>query len=676
MNQSLWISSTMGKMRARRIRWVSLFFFPILGGPLAAAGVSPATWRAPAWKPVSPQEQALRAPIVEPDADAEAIFWDVRVVDSLDVTNDPRTDTWNHVRVKVFTPRGKENWTRIDIPYEGRTRVVDLAARTIRSDGSIVEAGKDALSERTLVKAGGVKMKASSVAVPGVEVGSLIEYRWREIQPDHVSFSTLLIVEREIPIQRATFAFKPIDLGDWRMQTATFGVPPAPFSRDSDGLSVMSVTNVHSVAEEPFAPPADTFRAWILVTYTNQKDGASPDAYWRAFGRRVADLYKQVLKPGGDVRKIASAAIGDEIEPERRLGRLFDHCRTKIRNVDAPGSKVTREDRERLAKDDSPGSTLSRLLGTSSAVDIAFAALANAVGFEARLARVGDRSRYFFDPATMNPYFLNRLLVAVKFGEGWRFFSPGTPSVAFDELPWQAEDGLALLCDPKDSRFVRIPATPAERNTVRRNTRFRLDTDGTLDGTVTVEMSGQAAISRRAAFAEATPEEIERTIREEVTDRFSAAEISAVAVEGRDAPERPLVTTYKVRVPGFAARAGSRLLFPASWFRKGRAPRFPSSTRTQSVFFPYGSTDEDEITVELPEKFTAEELTAPPPIKILGSKGEHKVTVAQEGRTLTYRRSFKLAGGTFGVADYEPLKRAFDRIQSADERTITLAPRP
>jgi hypothetical protein len=295
---------------------------------------------------------------------------------------------------------------------------------------------------------------------------------------------------------------------------------------------------------------------------------------------------------------------------------------------------------------------------------------------EARLARAGDRSRFFFDPAHRSPYFLSRLLVAVKVGEEWRFFSPGTPSVAFGQLRWQEEDQVALLCDPKESRFVRIPATSAEKTTVRRSIRFRFDAEGMLDGTVKVEMTGKAAISRRDALAEATPEEIERTIREEVTDRFAAAEISAVAVEGRDAPEKPLVTTYKVRVPGFASRAGSRLLFPASWFRKGRAPHFPSSKRTQPVFFPYGSTDEDEITVELPERFTAEELTAPPPIKVLGSKGEYKVTVAQEGRMLTYRRSFRFTGGTFGVADYASLKRAFDRIQSADEQTITLAPGP
>ena len=34
------------------------------------------------WRPVTPEELALKAPLVDPDADAEAIFWEVRIDDS------------------------------------------------------------------------------------------------------------------------------------------------------------------------------------------------------------------------------------------------------------------------------------------------------------------------------------------------------------------------------------------------------------------------------------------------------------------------------------------------------------------------------------------------------------------------------------------------------------------
>ena len=34
------------------------------------------------WRPIDPADLALKAPVVEKDADAEALFWEVRVDDS------------------------------------------------------------------------------------------------------------------------------------------------------------------------------------------------------------------------------------------------------------------------------------------------------------------------------------------------------------------------------------------------------------------------------------------------------------------------------------------------------------------------------------------------------------------------------------------------------------------
>src|SRR5215210_3940161 len=65
------------------------------------------------WKPVDPAELALKAPVVEKDADAEALFWEVRIDDGavgeLIFTH--------YLRVKVFTERGRESQSKIDIPF-------------------------------------------------------------------------------------------------------------------------------------------------------------------------------------------------------------------------------------------------------------------------------------------------------------------------------------------------------------------------------------------------------------------------------------------------------------------------------------------------------------------------------------------------------------------------------
>jgi len=74
---------------------------------------SPAIVFADDWRPVSPAELGLKAPVVEKDADAEAIFWEVKIDDN------PEGDLIfsHYIRIKVFTERGRESQSKVDIPF-------------------------------------------------------------------------------------------------------------------------------------------------------------------------------------------------------------------------------------------------------------------------------------------------------------------------------------------------------------------------------------------------------------------------------------------------------------------------------------------------------------------------------------------------------------------------------
>ena len=162
------------------------------------------------WKPVDPGELALKTPVVQKDADAEAIFWEVKIDDN------PDGDLiFNHyIRVKVFTDRGRESQSKIDLPFgnlNGRheVKIQDIAARTIKPDGSIVELNKKDIFERTIVKASGLKVKAKSFAMPAVEPGCIIEYRWKEVRVKTDAHYLRLQFQRDIPVQRVEYLVKP-----------------------------------------------------------------------------------------------------------------------------------------------------------------------------------------------------------------------------------------------------------------------------------------------------------------------------------------------------------------------------------------------------------------------------------------------------------------------------------
>src|SRR5882724_1997679 len=94
------------------------------------------------WQTATADELKQTAPKVEPDPDAEALLWDVYVTDEEEKgTGDLQTILSHYLRIKIYNDRGREAFSKIDIPYgkiEGvglDIRVKNIAARTTKADG-------------------------------------------------------------------------------------------------------------------------------------------------------------------------------------------------------------------------------------------------------------------------------------------------------------------------------------------------------------------------------------------------------------------------------------------------------------------------------------------------------------------------------------------------------------
>ena len=127
------------------------------------------------WLPVSPKELEMKKGQVEPDADAEAIFWEVRIDDS-DSSNLSKK---HYVRVIIFTERGREKYSKVDIPFIKGVKIKDVMARVIKPDGSIIELAKTDIFEREITKTDKIKIKAKSFAVANIEPGVIFEYQYK-----------------------------------------------------------------------------------------------------------------------------------------------------------------------------------------------------------------------------------------------------------------------------------------------------------------------------------------------------------------------------------------------------------------------------------------------------------------------------------------------------------------
>ncbi|MBV9209689.1 MAG: hypothetical protein JOZ52_03615, partial [Acidobacteria bacterium] len=381
-------------------------------------------------------------------------------------------------------------------------------------------------------------------------------------------------------------------------------------------------------------------------------------------------------KVNDDVRKASTEIVGDATTSEQKLERLYEFCRTKIKNYGDDASGMTEEQLKKVKENKSPSDTLKHGMGSSMDIDLLFAALATAAGFDTHIAMTGDRGDIFFDPSFANAYFIDPSSIAINVDGKWRFFNPGLTYIPYGMLRWQEEGQHALIADAKQPQWVKTPLSSPQQTQEKRTAKLTLSEDGTLEGDVKIEYTGQLAYEQKEYNDDDSPAEREETLKKIVKQRMETAEVTNIQIENVQDVSKPFIYEFHIKVPGYAQRTGKRLFLQPAFFEHGDKALFTASTRQNNVYFHYPWSEEDEVTIDLPQGFTLDNADAPAPFQSANITA-YRVTIGatKDQRTLVYKRSFFFGGNEailFPVNGYDLLKNYFDKVYKADNHTITL----
>lgn len=650
------------------MRNLSAVLFAMLAIPAAALD----------WPPPDPSELAMRTPQIEPGADAEALLWDVRVAHEIE-GGWVRTELSHYLRVKVFTEAGRDRLGTVDIPYGTNHRVANVAGRTIRPDGSIVELQKDSVYDRTIAKVGSNKANAKSFALPGLQVGSIIEYRWDETIEDHITNYFRLQFQRDLPIHTVRYHVKPIRAAGfpYAMGSLSLNFKVPPLAKEKDGFFGTSATLVPSFKEERDMPPEAAVRPWMLIFYADMSE--PPERYWQATGKSLYDGYHDRLKVNGEMREAALTAVKGAEGDEARLSRLFDFVVREFKNDQYESDDdhtVAREAKEnRTALD-----TWKQKAGSGYDITLLFLALAGALDYDARLAMVAHQDFGPFDKRLPSTYFLRSYDVAVKVGGAWTFCDPGSPFLPFGMLPWNEQGQAALIADPKQAEVVTTPIASPEASLTQREGRFRLSANGDLEGDVRLVYTGHAAWGRRYGYRRQSQTEREEAVRQSIKDRYAGGEVSEIVLDGVPGVGA-LTVSYRVKVPGYAQRTGRRLFLQCAFFSRGGSARYESEApRRHPISYANAWSERDAFTFQLPDGYTLESPEAPGGFKVAESgQYDARITVTPDQHAVRYERAFDFGRGgrlRFPREAYPKLKQVFDQMHELDNHTLALRQAP
>ncbi len=618
------------------------------------------------WQPVSPEDLRMKA---EPKAPTAAAIYLYRQVDR----DDQLSSESVYARVKVLTDEGRK-FANVEIPYiQDSEGIHALQARVIHPDGSIVEFD-GTVYEKPLVKARGVKMMSKSFTLPSVEVGSIIEYRYRRSMPAGWVFDSRWLISDDLFTRRAVFSLRPADnfLLRWSWP---LGLPPdtAPPEKQR-GVIRLETHDVPAFVTEEYMPPENAMKFRVQFIYEGDaSDQKDEGAYWKAFAKRSNTMIQRFVKSDASLQQEVARLVQPGDSAEIKARKLYARAQ-QIRNTSFERQATEAENRrDKLAENRSAEDVLKHGYGNADDVNWFFYGLLRAAKLDASVVLVATRDDKIFDPQIMNSRELNTCVVLVKLDDSAVFLDPGMPFMPFAYLPWSetAAKGLRLGADEGQWVTTTIPAAADSR--IERKATVKLATTGTLEGKVTVTYTGLEASWRRVD---------QRNEDATARRKFLEQDLEGVAATGVDVkltnspdwanPEAPLVAEFDFRAPGWASAAGNRALMPVGLFGRSEKHVFEHSARVHPLYFEFPYQHSDEIDVELPPGWQVSSLPKARTADLKATRYDSSAQVT--GGTLTLKRELLLNAIFIQQKFYAQVRDFYQGVRAGDEDQVVIAP--
>jgi hypothetical protein len=618
------------------------------------------------WQPISPEDLRMTR---EPKAPTAAAIYLYRQVDR----DDENSSESIYSRIKILTDEGRKH-ANVEIPYlKGSSSIRGLQARVIRPDGGIVEFD-GTVYEKPLVKARGVRMMAKSFTLPGVEVGSIIEYRYRRSMPQGWAFNSRWLLSDDLFTRHAVFSLRPessfLIRWSWPLGLPPDTKPPA----NERGLIRLETRDVPAFVTEEFMPPEDVMKYRVEFVYEGQdSDQKEEKAYWKAFGKRSNSDVQRFIRASRALEQEVARLVQPGDSNETKARKLYARAQ-QVRNLSFERQATEQEaEREKLADIRDAQDVLKHGYAYADDVTWFFYGLLRAAKLDASLVLVPTRDDLFFDPRQMNARQLNTCVVLLKLGDSSVYLDPGMPFMPFAYLPWSETAVKGLRLGPDGGEWVNTTLPTAAESRVERKASVKLSPAGTLEGKVTVTYTGLEASWRRI-----------NQRNDDATDRrkFLEQDLNAGIPTGIDVnltntpdwtgSETPLVAEFDLRVPGWAASAGSRALMPVGLFGGSEKHMFEHSARVHPLYFTFPYQHTDEVTIELPPGW---QVTSVPKARTADiAVAKYNSSAQATGGTLTMKRELVLNTIFVKHQYYADVRDFFQAVRSGDEDQIVITP--
>jgi hypothetical protein len=640
------------------------------------------------WTAPTPEELHMTSQPEVPGAAAVYLFREETTEDSLHM--------WSHyVRLKVLSDEGKK-YGDVTVHfmkssgYQGvfdeanHMSVTDIQGRTIQPDGTIVPfTGKP--FEKTVASNGGYKVATKVFSMPAVQVGSIIEYRYKVRWDDIFYMSPDWYPQEDLYTRKAHYLWKPTDkslhsVSRGGRESYTSSIAWAPVlpvgttvkeMRLPTGQEILelNIEKIKPMPQEDHMPPIANFSYRVNFYYTQY---SSSDEFWKSEGKYWSKESDKFIGPGSAVQAFTHSAVAPGDTSEQKLRKLYAAV-MELENTDYTRSRTSAEDRAAGMREiKNADDVLTRKRGSSDQLAALFVAMARSAGMKAYLMAVTNRERRMFNPGYLSTGQLDDNIAIVNVDGKEIYLDPGERYCPFGHLAWrhaltqgirQAEGGGAV-----------IAATPIEQYTFDRTARvatLKLASDGTVKGIVSLSFSGDPALLWRHSALRGDETSLKDDLKKALEEMMPAGmDVTVKSIDNATAYEQPFKVSYDVS--GHIGNAtSSRLLLPADIFLVNEKPTFVHEKRETAVYFNYAEMLQDAMRITYPAGYTLE--SSPQAVNTMFQKrAAYDLRVKADPGAITIWRNFTQGDILVEVKDYNELRGFYTKLESSDQNNIVL----
>jgi hypothetical protein len=587
-------------------------------------------------------------------------------------------------RIKVLAEKGKELAT-VTIPYiPGADKITKIEGRTIHADGTIVPLTVKPDDLMTF-KIADFQENSIVFTLPSVEVGSILEYRYR------YSYNYLIYmpaptwwIQQPYFVHREHYSFQSNFPGLHEVQIA----PEAHVVRDANGSAVildkhdaftLDITDVPPQPNEDWMPPLNTLKwrvAFFRPFVSSKEFLRNGKEFWDHAEKNWADEVRDFTNPTSGIKKITAEIVAPSDTDEQKARKIYAAVQ-KLDNTAFSRIKSKAERKKEKLKDIHKAEDVwKQQSGTDDEIALLYVALARAAGLKVAPMQVVNRNRAIFDNDYLSIEQLDDYLAVVVLDGKDVYLDPGQKMCPFGTLHWKHNLASGFRLSEKTAVIDMTPSSTFKESSHLLTADLYLDQAGNVNGVARIVMSGPEALHWRQLALENDVEEVKKqfieSMRDSLPDGVNADFDHFIALDDYNVNLMAIVN-----VSGNLGSVTSKhFILPGLFFEsRAKHPFVAQDKRLTPIDLHYAMMERDDVTYHLPPGYAIESALPPSNVvwpdhamlRINSTITDGSVKVAR-----VFARNFTL----LDPKEYNDLHDFYQKVATADQVQLVLTKTP